>query len=360
MTAMKILLVEDDDQDRKNCQDAVKDFNESQGHNSVEIVEAINLEVAIQKLDNTFDGAIIDLKLGEQGDEGNQVTKKIEESYFRIPVLILTGTPDAVDSAGAIIKVLKKGDTNTGYEDILKCFLGIYKTGLTQIMGGRGKIEKTLGKVFRQNLLPQKDKWITYGKIDSSRTEKALLRHTLSHLFQLLDDDAELFFPEEVYLTPPLTDKIRTGSVVKEKSGETKFVVMTPACDLVIRTNGKCNTDRILIVEIDLQTSLFPDHQSSTLSTKQKGDLKTAYKNNKSDYYHWLPRTDFFEGGFLNFRKLLSLPNAEFNERFEKPAVQISPSFVKDMVARFSAYYARQGQPDIDIEHFINPLAAQT
>jgi hypothetical protein len=135
---------------------------------------------------------------------------------------------------------------------------------------------------------------------------------------------------------------------------------MNPACDLVIRDNGECNTDRILIVEIDSQTSLFPGHPATGLSNSQKKNLEKAYRNNKSAYYHWLPRTDFFEGGFLNFRKLSSLSSEEFNERFEKPAVQISPSFVKDMVARFSAYYARQGQPDIDFEHFINPPTAQT
>ena len=34
--------------------------------------------------------------------------------------------------------------------------------------------------------------------------------------------------------------------------------------------------------------------------------------------------------------------------------IQISPSFVKDIVARFSSYYARQGQPNIDFTKFMN------
>lgn len=361
MTDFKLLLVEDDEQDLGLCRDCVNDFKKEKKC-SIELVECKNIDEAFKKLDNSFDGAIIDLRLAGQGDEGTQVVRRIEESHFRIPVAILTGTPDAADPDFTYIGVFKKGDPGAGYTDLLNHFWGIYNTGLTRIMGGRGKIEETLDHVFRNNLVPEKyrKKWVEYGGKDSSRTEKALLRHALNHLLQLLDDDGDRSFPEEVYLTPPLTEKIRTGSVVKEKSSDQRFVVMNPACDLVIRDNGECNTDRILIVEIDSQTSLFPGHPATGLSNSQKKDLEKAYRNNKSAYYHWLPRTDFFEGGFLNFRKLSSLTSEEFNERFEKPAVQISPSFVKDMVARFSAYYARQGQPDIDFEHFINPPAVQT
>ena len=359
MTDFKLLLVEDDEQDLRLCRDCVNDFNKERSC-SIALIECKNVAEAFEKLDNSFDGAIIDLRLGDEGDEGNQVITRIEESYFRIPVAILTGTPDAADSDFAYIEVFKKGAPGAGYTDLLHHFWGIHNTGLTRIMGGRGKIEKILNKVFRENLLPQKDKWVAYGETDSPRTENALLRHALSHLLQLLDDDGDRCFPEEVYLTPPFNDTVRTGSVVKEKSSEQRFVVMNPACDLVIRDAGECNTDRILIVEIDSQTSLFPGHQSTGLNNSQKKDLEKAYRNNKSAYYHWLPKTDFFQGGFLNFRKLSSLAINEFNERFEKPAVQISPFFVKDIVARFSAYYARQGQPDIDFEHFINPPGVKT
>lgn len=355
MATMKILLVEDDIQERNNCQDVVRDFNQENQENKVELIKAVNLEDALIKLDYSFDGAIIDLKLADQGGEGNQVTRRIEESYFRIPVLILTGTPDDVERNKTVIEVFKKGDPGTGYDDILDCFWDIYNTGLTRIMGGRGLIEQTLENVFKNNLLPQKDKWVTYGENDSARTERALLRHTLSHLLQLLDDDGDRCFPEEVYLTPPLTDKIQTGSVVKETNSEQRFVILNPACDLVIRKDGSCKTDRILLVEIEEGNNVIDLALNGiTNSKKKKEKHQTVFGNNHTNYYHWLPKTDFFEGGFLNFRKLTSLSGDEFENRFEKPAIQISPSFVKDIVARFSSYYARQGQPDIDFDQFIS------
>lgn len=368
MTDFKLLLVEDADQDLQSCRDCVDDFQKDK-QCSIELVECKNVKEAFEKLDNSFDGAIIDLKLADQGDEGNQVVSRIAESHFRIPVAILTGTPNAADSDFAYIGVFKKGEKDAGYAHLLDIFWGIHNTGLTRIMGGRGKIEETLEHVFRNNLVPEKyrKKWVEYGEKYFPRTEKALLRHALNHLLQLLDDDGDRFYPEEVYLTPPLTDEIRTGSIVKEKSSEKRFVVMNPACDLVIRgedksKNGKCKTDRILIVEIEKQDEVVKKALEDIKNTdKKKKKLEAVFGNHYSDYYHWLPDIDSCKGGgFLNFRKLLSLPMEDFNNKFDKPEIQISPFFVKDIVARFSAYYARQGQPDIDYKDIIDDIIKST
>lgn len=359
MSDLKILLVEDSADQQAIFKDSVKVFNDKNNDICAVTFEiAESLSEAMSKIDGSFDGAIVDLKLGNDDEGGNTVVRQFSETLTRVPVIFVTGFVDLVEEHPSIIHKRARGSES--YESDLSMLKGISDTGITRIMGGRGIIEKTLSTVFLKNLLPYRDKWVAYGKIDSSRTEKALLRHALSHLLQLLDDDADRCFPEEVYLTPPLSDKIRTGSVVKEKDSEQMFVVMNPACDLVIRDNGECKTDRILIVQIDSKAALFPSYPTTALSKNQKKDLEKAYRNNKTTYYHWLPKTNFFEGGFLNFRKLSSLSVKEFDNKFEKPAIQISPNFVKDIVARFSAYYARQGQPDIDFDQFIIIAETQT
>ena len=358
MSNFKLLIAEDDESDINACRSTVERYIHEKMRN-IELVESRNVDDALTKIDNTFDGAIIDLKLVAQGNEGNQVLKKIKESRFRIPVAVLTGTPSATDSEFTYIGVFTKGESGSGYSDILDIFWGIYNTGLTRIMGGRGKIEETLNTVFTKNLLSQQKKWVAYGESDPVKTEKALLRHTLSHLQQLLDNDEDRFFPEEVYISPPLTDNVRTGSIVKDKSGEKQYMVMNPACDLVIREEGSFNTDRILLVEIDLRQTVFPGFPTTGLSRKQQGELESAFNNKKSTYYHWLPMTGFFVGGFLNFRKMTTFTKDDFQQRFDKPKVQVSSSFVKDIVARFSSYYARQGQPDINYDEFIVSNTAQ-
>ncbi len=353
MSEFKLLLVEDNEQDCQLCRACVADF-QKENDCTINLIECRSVEDAFSKLDGSFDGAIIDLKLGNNGNEGNQIINRIEELYFRIPVAILTGTPDATDPNFDYIGIFKKGDRGAGYADLLKSFWGIHNTGLTRIMGGRGVIEETLNKVFRQNLLPRRAKWVTYGESNPSRTEKALLRHALSHLLQLLDNDEDRCFPEEFYLAPPLTNKLQTGSIIKEKRSDRFFVVLNPSCDLVVRQNGDFKTDHILCVEVQKELDVVnPELDQISSGEKKKKKHIEILSNNFTSYYHWLPKTDFFNGGFLNFRKLSTMSKAEFDERFDTPTIQISSSFVTDVVARFSSYYARQGQPDIEFGGFI-------
>jgi len=353
---MRLLVVEDDDSALTVCRDSVDTYKE-QKQLDIELEECKSLDDALSRLDNSFDGAIIDLKLGNQDDGGNQIIKEIRNSCFRVPVVVVTGYPpeDEYLDVG-VVSIVTKGTFDSEYHRILDTLHSIYRTGLTRIMGGRGVIEEHLSRVFLRNLLPQKDKWIQYGREDPEETERALLRHTLNHLLQLLDDNEAPCYPEEVYLIPPLIKEIQTGSLVKEKNGDTWYAVMSPACDLVIRSDGDRNTDRILVVRVEAAEKVFPWYQNSQLTNANKKDLKSARKNNKWSYYHWLPENKFFKEGFLNFRKLTTLEDQEFERKFQiPPEIQISPSFVKDIVARFSSYYARQGQPEIDLDKLPYP-----
>ena len=356
MSRIKLLVVEDDPQDIGTCRSTVERYQDER-QREVELVECKDVDEAFVKLDNTFDGAIIDLRLGDEGDEGNQIIQRIKERQYRFPVAILTGTPGSADPDFSYIGVFKKGDIGAGYGDLLDRFWRIYDTGLTRILGGRGIIESRLGDVFWKNLLPQIKKWEAYGKSDSTRTENALLRYTLNHLIQLIDEDIERYFPEEFYLHPTPSEKIRTGSILKEKNSDKRFVVMSPDCDLVVRANGGRNTDTILVVEVvpvKMLLAWFDSAAQSSLSNTRKKELKRALKNNRSSYHHCLPETDFFPLGFLNFRYLSTVAEKEIGERFQLPPdVQISSPFVKDMVARFSSYYARQGQPNMDFSGLI-------
>ena len=343
MSQLRLLIVEDDDGALESCREDFYAYkNDTQ--RDIDIVECKTLDEALTTLDNSFDGAVIDLKLTSRGVEGIEVIKEVRKSFFRIPIFIFTGHADIHDESMVGIEVFKKGETR--YYDLIDQLWDTYETGLTRMMGGAGRIEELLSKVFLENLLLQRKRWVSYGKQDLERTENALLRHTLDHLLQLLEDDDKPRYPEEVYLYPHVSKDITTGSVVKEKTTEQPFVVLSPPCDLVIRgENGKSNTNRILLVEIESVNDALDGRRN-------KNSVASLVKNNRQ-YFHWLPLTHFFEGGVLNFRKLNTLTKDEFEENFEKPAIQISPSFVKDIVARFSSYYARQGQPDIDSSDFV-------
>ena len=355
--ALRILLVEDCEEDVKICQGAVRRFKD-ESHRDIDLVVCKTLNEGLDKVDNYFDGAIIDLRLNGGGSEGNEVIRKIKESYFRISVAILTGTPANADSDDAYLGIFMKGETS--YTDLFNRFAAIYDTGLTRILGGRGRIEETLSRVFQKCLLPEKsrEKWIEYGKESPEQTEKALLRHTVNYLMHLLDDDTDLFKPEEVYIFPPLQEGIRTGGIVRSKEGKGYFVILNPACDLVIRKNGSFKTDCILVVEVVKKETVAGVALKDTVKPdRRKAKVGELLKNNHANYYHWLPPTVFFEGGFLDFRHIRTVSPEEFGQKFEQPHIQISSPFVKDIIARFSSYYARQGQPEIENAVFVEELA---
>ena len=347
MNQMKILFVEDAEDQQESFVDTVDVFNRNnQQHNlKVDYKIAVNPVEASDIIDASYDGAIIDLKLDDDDEGGNRVVNELYDTFARIPIIFVTAYSDLVVDHPSVIKIRRRED-GTYLSDLLY-FQKIGDTGLTRIMGGRGLIEQKLREVFVQNLLPQIDTWISYGETykdtEPDRTEKALLRHALNHLYQILEGN-EPYFPEEVYLYPPMSDNITTGSIVK--AGDQSFIILSPACDLVIREDGKFKTDNILLAEIEKV-------EAALGGSKNKGKVKELCTN-KHDYRHWLPSTDFFEGGVVNFRKLTTWYKDEFDQKFGKPTIQISPFFIKDIVSRFSSYYARQGQPEIDNKDFID------
>lgn len=354
MNELKIMFVEDAEDQQESFEDTVKIFNRNNSNLKVKYDIAADPMEASNIIDGSYDGAIIDLKLDDDEEAGNKIVKELYETFTRIPIIFVTAYTDLVNDHPSVIKIRRREDGT--YNSDLLLFQKIQDTGLTRIIGSRGLIEQQLREVFLKNLLPQIDTWISYGETykdtDPERTEKALLRHALNHLLQLLEEDGEDCFPEEFYLYPPMLDKITTGSMVK--ADDQWFVVLSPACDLVIRKNGEFKTDRILFAEIESENDVVNISLNGiTKKDSKKRKLRDVSNNNYTDYYHWMPKTDFFEGGFLNFRKLHALKQTIFNEKFGKPSIQISPFFVKDIVSRFSSYYARQGQPEIDNKDFI-------
>src|SRR5690606_34971045 len=80
-----------------------------------------------------------------------------------------------------------------------------------------------------------------------------------------------------------------------------------------------------------------------------KLDLQKIIHNTYSNKYHYLPKYKDIEGGLVNFQKLHSLRVKDFERCFARVA-SINGGFTKDIVARFSYYYSRQGSPDFDTD----------
>jgi CheY-like chemotaxis protein len=360
MSTLKLLLVEDDQNEIKTFNNTLERYC-SQFDKKVELTTKSTLEESQKALSNSFDGAIIDIKLNKDEDAGNKLIDDISKNY-RIPVAVYTGNPDDVNNESGHIKVFKRG---VGYDEPLNFLFEIYSTGLTKIFGGRGDIEQKMNRIFWNNVLPNLAAWKAHNA-KGKDTEKALLRYIVNHISELIDEDVDEYFPEEMYISPVISSTIRTGGIVKKKNADEYYVVLSPACDLALH-KGNFKTDRIMVCFIeklemsivrsaraDETTVIHPSDNAESRKSKTekiekaKRILWQLKRNNNSAHYHYLPKTILFHGGFVNFRKIETFLPSEFSKNFDAPSAQISSAFTKDVVARFSSYYARQGQPDFD------------
>ncbi len=363
MSLPKVLFVEDNKNDLDTFRSTIDRYFEEKKDRRFKIVFAKNLQEAFKELDNSFDGAIIDLKLNGDGNAGNKVIDSIIENY-RIPIAVFTGTPENVEQRD-LVEIFKKGEIQ--YDVVLDKLFEYYQTGLTRILGGRGHLEQTMNRVFWKNIIPTIEVWKTYNS-QGKKTEEALLRYTVSHMIETLDNESEFYFPEEMYIAPPISNDIRTGSIVKKKDAGEYFIVLNPSCDLVVH-KGNYKTDHIMICAIekinmrlianakrDISIEILAEDDDQIKKDKSnkinraKTILNQLPRNNYCLYFHYLPTTKLFPGGFINFRKIETYKLTDFRQKFDNPSVQISSAFIKDIISRLSTYYARQGQPDFDFD----------
>lgn len=368
MEKMNILLVEDQPTEIESCKSAASLFGMEHGCEivitsckSVEEVKAIWKEYAQNSWDETkkdfFDGAIIDLKLGNEQQSvslgGNEVTSKMEQLVPRMPLIIRTGTPLARDSKLKHVRCLCRDTDEATFANLFDWFLNIRKTGLMKIMSGNGEIERNMNIIFQTVLMPQVSAWIEHTQHDPPQNvERALLRYGMNHLVTLLDQEIECYYPEEFYFLSTAEGKkeaIQSGMILRSTENQL-YVVMNPACDLVIRGENGFKATHILLAQIDS----FPENIME-MKDKNKKDKFEKLCKNPNNISYCLPATQFFKGGIINFGILTSISKGEFKEKWESLTIlcRISTPFLKDMFARFGSCYGRQGQPEISVEAFL-------
>lgn len=361
MADFNLLLVEDNEKEIQTFKDTLERYTVER-ERPMNVTIAKKLDETLNLLSNDFDGAIVDLKLGRDGDAGNKIIETLQ-SKFRVPIAVFTANPANVT---VDVKVFPRASVE--YDVPLDFLFDMYNTGLTKIFGGKGYIEKAMNKVFWYIVDTQLDTWKSYNA-QRKETEKALLRFIVNHIVELVDEDEEKYFPEEMYIAPIISKTLKTGNVVTKKGTDQYFIVLSPACDLVSRA-GNIKTDRILVcliekTDMNLVQSFRESLKTEVLEAdsdeikKDKNEkiekakllLSQLQHNSYSPYFHYLPETKIFTGGFINFRKIEAFKPKDFKKNFDAPITQISSAFMKDIIARFSSYYARQGQPDFDLDN---------
>ena len=339
--SLKLLIIEDEASQLRLYSKAVKKWNEA-SKETIEICTAKDKNEANSKLEsNDYAAAILDLCF--PGDAplhatGNDILGRIK-GQLRFPVYVVSGNPKELDSQFDDHPFIEVIERNSIIDELLNKIFMRYSTGVTKIMGKTGKLEEALNKVFWDHLPHAISHWEGVN-LSPDVKEKQLLRYTLSHLQEILAIDEagkdEKCNTAEVYIKPPVKKSITSGLIV-EMEGE-KYVVITPACNI-----SQDKAELFQFVRL-LEFEQLPDIQSKGRSGGRKDNLK-SYIENKKERFHFLPGYDDLPDSVIDFQDITTARESELPQNCKGVCTIASP-FFKDIVNRFSSYYARQGSPD--------------
>lgn len=365
MEELRILIVEDDkaiysDVYKRN----IDLFNKENKEHQITDVWIQSKDKAIAALKNPvniFDGAIVDLDLigsGGTDTSGNEVVKEIKEN-LRFPTFVITGTPLHISAElnvpSSVFKVFERDEVDV--MDTLDKFKTIKATGILNLLNRNGKIEELIQNIFWNHISTSLDNWALDNKRTSVEKEESLLRYTLLHMLEYLDESK--VHPSEFYITSPVKDSLSTGDLISLDS--IRYVVLTPACDFAPRQNGNRNVRLaflLKIIELNEEFSNFDESiQKGDISGTLQQKLERVITNNRP-YYHFIPKHNSINAGIIDFQDKLSVPIDELEAKLESSKgdrfATISMPFLKDLIGRYSSYYARQGSPDFDASEVIN------
>lgn len=360
----RLLIVEDDENEITNYKDNIDLFNENNEDNcfTINVDFKNNLQNGIKAIkDNKYDGAIVDLRLKQdnfEDAEGNKIIKSIVGN-LRIPVSVVSGFLGDIDpdlkNENSLLRFYDRG--NIEIITILEELRKIYDTGITKILGEDGLIIKELTKIFWERISNDLEYWISESD-NNIKLEKIVSRYIINHLKEGLELDEngefEMYHSSEFYIVPPIKHNFFTGDIL-EKNG-VNYIILMPPCDMA--NDGKVQNIVLAKIE-DINFSHISGAKkklkNDSSDDKSKFKILKLLSNSYSLNYHFLPSSNAFQGGFIDFRKIQSVKLNELKEEYKRVGT-ISSEFIKDIISRFSQYYSRQGQPNLDINEIYKKM----
>lgn len=343
MTSIKILFIEDSLSDIEAMEDTNERFSSER---KVDIqITSIKSKDEYDKLTNLydFDAIICDIVIPQSEHAavtknlGNELLEDINSKPFNMPVVVVTGTRDNIScDEGCYLDIFIKGQENL-YYNVLTKILSMYKIGIMDVIGMKGTVAKYLKDIYNNHIRPQVMTSVWEEHYSKNRNTRGILLRYVANIIQSRLINACSAVPEEMYLIPSGCENIATGTILKKN--DAFYVVLNPECDLVLRNTGKPNTDFVLLCNVKNDFSSF------------NNEKKKRIISYNLDYIYCLPKNKLFGTSYLNFRDIYSAPYDNVLIDYEIVG-QITNPFTKEIIQKFSSYYSRQGQPDVDKTSF--------
>lgn len=341
---IRILLIEDEDTQITAMKDIADAYTIS-NHCEIEIDAIKNDSNIGNKLfENKYDCIVIDINWGDQNPEGgrNLIDKIINKK--RIPLIVYAGNLAYVEDIDEQIG-FKKFTRTTPFTSVLDEIIKIKALKLFDLIGYGGELDKKITEIFWNDL---ENSLKSINDIPEYEDSDALVRMLTTRIINKLNIDEnckQKYF--EFYVYPAVSDDVHNGDIYT--IDDENYLVIMPECQVLHHPDKAITTVHIeyVLAERKLSNVLIASE------AKQQKAFNSEFSF-ESPAYHFLPPFGNKNLGLIEFGNVTTFPREKF-ARTNK-LVSISPHYMKNIQSRFSQYYARQGQPDIDIEHLLNSL----
>ena len=370
---MRLLIVDDAKTDLDSCRTSAKKWNRT---HSVESQIILIEKKTFQEAQEYFachescnvDGVILDLKLGRLPDAGQKLIDALDAMHRRVPIVVFTATQDPLSCPYLLGKFTK---SDTTYDAAFERFDAARRIGLTRILGCDGVIDQQLKKIFDRVIMVRFDSWVRFSEGKEVDVERALSRSVVEHLHDVLDVESDKYAPDEFYVTEldAPSKYVASGEILRSREGKDFVVVISPACDLALHPPACAPKSEVVQVcqlealnaweermtgcvkkrmERIAKEQEWPEERTRDEIQKEFASLRhKVLSNQHSVYYHYFPSAVGFGDMLLNFRMIEKYTHKKLKGIYAQTGYKVSPYFFRDVQSRFSAYYGRQGQPEI-------------
>ena len=173
----------------------------------------------------------------------------------------------------------------------------------------------------------------------------------------------DVIHPTRYYVQPPnssyrMGDLLATPKSTEEDADTGRlYVVLTPSCDLVLRS-GRMKADRVVLSQCLALDSFkaYQDWKSAPSSNNEEllRRLLTSRPKGQEDRYFYLPAAWNVPDSVVDLQSVTSIQWEEL-ENYGKIALLDSP-FAEALSYQFNRYIGRVGMPDLDIDGVLRRL----
>jgi len=366
-----VLLLEDD---KKIAEPFVAYFKEKKLN--AEIIVAENLGIYLEMFEEHRENVkclVMDLN-NQDGDYDTSITetiKQIKNHYEnnRIPIFVHSGNLahfTELDEKGTVIKKEKNrnsiGEIVDSIELMLNCgFLNIFSINGTLDQKIMTEIHSAFINQFRHNEIEEIIKSIKNVKPEEAdvpgRTREVFERVAIRSIYQNLINNglgqtSIIVNTIEHYYRRTNIDKyyFYTGDIFEDETKKMYFVA-TPRCNV-----SNKNYEQILLCEINqISAEQITSFQSAKVENKNTGETKGGKQLRASitddvtnafvgERFRFLPPSPQFKGGFVDFKKILSVTEERLNEF--TLVISLVDDLTNDVVRKLAGYLLRGGISD--------------